>query len=318
MPLFDYPIEELRNYRPERDEQEDFDAFWERTLAEVRQHPLDATFTPCDNGLSTVDSFDVTFAGWNGEPVRGWLQLPAQRSRPLPCVAEFIGYSGGRGLAHEHLLYASAGYAHLVMDTRGQGGDTGDAHAEPSGPHEPGFMTDGILDPDTYFYRRLMSDVVRAVDAARSHPDVDPSRVATTGRSQGGGLSLAAAGLVPDLAGSIFDVPFLCHYRRATEITDSTPYQEISEFCQRQPHRVEQVFRTLGYFDGLNFAARARAAGLFSVGMMDDVCPPSTVFAAHNHYAADKDITVWWYNAHEGGGAHQATARLAFLRKVFG
>ena len=318
MPLFDFTAEKLRQYLPDRNEPEDFDAFWAQTLAEVRQHPLDAEFVPVDNGLATIDSFDVTFSGWNGERVRGWLQLPRARADALPCVVEFIGYSGGRGIPTDHLLYASAGYAHFVMDSRGQSGaDTGDAHGVGS-PHTAGFMTDGVLDPQTYYYRRIMSDVVRAVEAARSHEAVDASRVVAAGGSQGGGLTLAAAGLVPDLVGAMPDVPFLCHYRRASEITDKNPYGEIANFCNKRPEHVDTVFATLSYFDGVNFAARANANALFSVGMMDDVCPPSTVYAAYNHYAGAKEITVWPYNGHEGGGHLQARERVEFLHKLFG
>jgi len=39
MPLFDYPLERLQAYLPERDEPADFDAFWQQTLSEARQHP---------------------------------------------------------------------------------------------------------------------------------------------------------------------------------------------------------------------------------------------------------------------------------------
>lgn len=317
MPLFDFSIDKLREYLPERTEPDDFDDFWAGTLGEVRQHPLDAQFVPYDNGLATIETFDVTFAGWNGERVHGWFQLPRARTEPLPCVVEFIGYSGGRGLPTNHLLYASAGYAHFVMDSRGQNGaDTGDASATPSGPQSAGFMTDGVLDPKTYYYRRIMSDVVRAIEAARSHSAVAADRIVVAGGSQGGGLSLAAAGLVPDLVGAMPDVPFLCHYRRASEITDKNPYNEIAIFCQRRPHYVETVFNTLSYFDGVNFAARANASALFSVGLMDNVCPPSTVYAAYNHYAGPKDITIWPYNGHEGGSHYQAKQRLDFLGKL--
>lgn len=315
MPLFDFPIETLREYRPARTEPADFDEFWTSTLRELRSNPLAADFAPYDAALATVETYDVTFAGWNGEPVRGWLQIPKYRERPLPCVVEYIGYSGGRGLPHDHLLFSAAGYAHFVMDSRGQGGDTGDGHA-PAGPQAPGFMTNGVLDRDSYYYRRLMSDSVRAVDAARAHPAVDPTRIIVAGGSQGGGLTLAVAGLVPDLLAAMPDVPFLCHYPRATEIVDTNPYLEIVQFCKTHPRDVERVFETLSYFDGVNFAARARASSLFSVGMMDPVCPPSTVFAAYNHYAGPKEMCVWWFNGHEGGGRYQAVRRLEFLRKV--
>ena len=105
----------------------------------------------------------------------------------------------------------------------------------------------------------------------------------------------------PDLAAVVTDVPFLCHFRRATEITDSMPYKEIGNYCVAHRDKIEQVFETLSYFDGVNFAARASAPALFSVGLMDQVCPPSTVFAAHNHYGGEKEITIWQYNGHSVG-----------------
>ncbi len=112
-------------------------------------------------------------------------------------------------------------------------------------------------------------------------------------------------------------MPFLCHYRRATEITDSHPYAEIGRYCQIHRDRVDQVFATLRYFDGVNFAARARARALFSVGLMDEVCPPSTVFAAYNHFAGPKDIRVWRYNHHEGGASFQTREKLRFLHELW-
>jgi len=80
---------------------------------------------------------------------------------------------------------------------------------------------------------------------------------------------------------------------------------------------VDVVFQTLSYFDGVNFAARARGKALFSVGLMDEVCPPSTVFAAYNHYAGPKQIEVYRYNHHEGGGAYQTLAKIRFVREIW-
>lgn len=51
---------------------------------------------------------------------------------------------------------------------------------------------------------------------------------------------------------------------------------------------------------------------------MDEICPPSTVFAAYNHYAGPKDITIWRYNHHEGGGTYQKQAQISFLRTLWG
>lgn len=323
MAFFDMPLDHLKAYQPTRHEPGDFDAFWERTLSETRSYPLDARFERVHYGVKTIEMYDVTYNGFGGQPIKGWLLLPAGHSGNLPCVVEYIGYGGGRGFATDWLLWASAGYAHLVMDTRGQGsrwrcGDTPDVEPVGSNPQHPGFMTRGVLKPDTYYYRRVFTDAVRAIEAARSHAAIDGTRIAVTGGSQGGGISLAAAGLVPDVSVMMTDVPFLCHYRRATEITDSDPYGEISHYCQTHRDKIETVFNTLSYFDGVNFATRGKAKALFSVGLMDEVCPPSTVFAAYNYYAAEKDITIWQYNHHEGGENYQTLEKLKFLTGQWG
>lgn len=321
--LVDWPIEELRRYLPERDDPGDFDEFWRATLAQAREKGTPARFEPFDAGLSTVDVHDVTFSGFDGQPVRGWFLVPRNATGPLPCVVEYIGYGGGRGLAHERLFWSAAGYAHLVMDTRGQGSNGSSVSDTPDpadgAPQTPGFMTRGVTDPQTYYYRRVFTDAVRAVDAAREHPAVDATKVVVTGVSQGGGITLAAAGLVDGLAAALPDVPFLCHYRRATEMTDAHPYQELVTYCRTHRAVADRVFSTLRYFDGVNFAARATAPTLFSVALMDAVCPPSTVFAAFNHYAGErKDITIWPYNGHEGGAGYNQTAQRAYLATLFG
>ncbi|MDY7079584.1 MAG: acetylxylan esterase [Chloroflexota bacterium] len=319
--LFDLPLEQLRTYLPPREEPDDFDAFWQQTLEETRVFSLNATFEPVDCGLRAVETFDVTFNGYGGQPIKGWFLLPRQRSGPLPCVVEYIGYGGGRSFPFAWLLWSNVGYAHLVMDTRGQGsmwcpGDTPDLEPN-ANPQYPGFMTRGILDPKTYFYRRVFTDGVRAVEAARSHPAVDGSRVAVTGGSQGGGITIAVSGLAPGVTAAMPDVPYLCHFRRATELTDAAPYNEIAKYCQIHRDKVDVVFNTLSYFDGMNFGARANAQALFSVGLMDMICPPSTVFAAYNHFAGPKEIKVWHYNNHEGGDVHQTVEKIKFLTNLW-
>ncbi len=320
--FIDLPLEQLQNYKPPREEAPDFDDFWHRTLAEAREFPLNARFESVDYGLCLVETFDVTFNGYGGQPIKGWLILPRFRRGPLPCVVEFIGYGGGRGFPTDWLLWANVGFAHMVMDTRGQGsawspGDTPDPEPEGSSPHYPGFMTRGILNPRTYYYRRVFTDAVRAVEAAQSHPDVDAGRIAVTGASQGGGITLAVGGLEPRVSVVMPDVPFLCHYRRALDISDSAPYTEIQRYCQVHRDKIDVVFRTLSYFDGVNFAARCKAKALFSVGLMDMVCPPSTVYAAYNHFAGPKEIRVYTYNGHEGGGNYHTVEKVRFLTSLW-
>lgn len=309
MPRFDRPFAELRDYRPAVAEPADFDEFWSSTIAESRRLAQPPTLTRVPSPLTAVEVYDVTFSGFGGDPVLGWLVLPTGAAGPLPAVVEFNGYGGGRGLPHERLAWAASGYAHFFMDTRGQGGTwgTGGGTADPhgTGPSTPGFMTRGIEDPARYYYRRVFTDAVLAIEAVRSLEHVDAARVAVAGTSQGGGIALAAAGLSEGLVGAMPDVPFLCHFERAVGLTDRDPYHEVVRFLAVHRDAAAAAFRTLSYFDGVNFAKRATAPALFSVAGMDPVCPPSTVYAARNHYSGDADIVEYEFNEHEGGqGVH--------------
>jgi cephalosporin-C deacetylase len=316
MPFADLPLADLVRYRSSTPNPPDFDAFWAATLAETRQAPLAPVFEPLDVGLKLVEVFDVSFAGYGGNRIRGWFLRPRGATSGLSGVVKFIGYGGGRGFPHDHLLWPTTGRALLVMDTRGQGsggsrGDTPDPVG--SDPAQSGFMTKGIMDRGSYFYRRVYTDAVRALETLRSRPEVDAGRVAAVGGSQGGGITLAVAGLAPDLAAAMPDVPFLCDFPRGVSIANRDPYGEIQRYLSVHRHSADAALTTLSYFDGVNFAARARARALFSVALMDDICPASTVYAAYNAYAGDKAIEIYRYNNHEGGGAFQDRKQVEWL-----
>ncbi|MGY5765109.1 acetylxylan esterase [Brachybacterium sp. DNPG3] len=330
MALFDMPLAQLRDHRPALDEPDDLDAFWDETLADARRHPVLISAEPVADGMTLIDTWDVTFAGHGGDPIRAWYHRPAGAAGPLPVVVEYIGYGGGRGEPHERILWPAAGYAHLLMDSRGQGamhapGDTPDPHG--SGPSAPGVMTRGIESPRTAYLTRLLTDAARAIDAARALPGAD-GRVVAAGNSQGGGLAIAAASLVPDVDALLTTVPFLAHIRRAIDLVDTEPYQEIVRFLAVHRGREEEVLRTLSYVDVMHLGRRATAPAHFAVGLRDTTCPPSTVFAAYNRYGElaresadahladrshDREIEVYPFNGHEGGGARHQRRQLAWL-----
>lgn len=333
MAQFDMDLDELQTYRPAVAEPDDFDEFWTSTLSEAGGFELDPTFVKIETGTPVFDTYDLTFSGFGGTRVKGWFITPAGADGPLPTVVEYLGYSGGRGMPFARQTFAAAGWAQVIMDTRGQGWSTGGYESTPDlAPdaglhHAPGFMTAGLTDPMAYYYRRLYTDTIRCLEAVRSNPLVDSSKIGVTGGSQGGGLSIAAAGLAPyagiDLVGCAPDVPFLCHFERALKITDRDPYHEITRYLAGWRDLVPTAYRTLSYFDGVNLGKRATAPALFSVGLMDQTCPASTVYAAYNFYgesnvsAPEKSINVYSHNDHEGGGDYQMKQRLDWFAKVF-
>jgi len=327
--LHDWPLDELRCYRGKSAEPTDFDAFWAQTLRQARDQSWPARLEPVPHPFSDLAVYDVSFAGWNGEPIKAWLRLPAQPEGPLPGVVVYQGYGGGRGFAFDNLMWAAAGYAVLNVDSRGQGatwglGDTPDS-GPGAGPQYPGWMTRGIQDPAAYYYRRLIADAVLGFEAMQRLPQIDPARVGAMGASQGGALTLAVTALagtsgstLPGVAAACPRVPFLCDFRRAVEITDAFPYREISLYLATHRLEEEQVYHTLSYVDGVNFARRASAPLDVSVALMDEIVPPSTIFAMYNNYAGPKKLRCWNHNGHEGGEQFDDLAALRFFAEHLG
>lgn len=331
MPRFDLPLDELETFSPELVEPADLDAFWARTLAENPADPERTTAVEVDTPLRTVTVYDVVFAGYAGDPVRAWLTVPATGDMTLPAVVELLGMGGGRGLPHDHLAWASAGYAHLVVDTRGQGshwgsgGSTPDPHGH--GPATAGFATHGIEDPEHYLYRRLFVDAHHAVVSAAALPRVDAGRIAVTGCSQGGAMTIAAVALGAPAVAEMPDVPFLANIPRAVGMTVEPPFADIVRYLSVHRDATEQVLRTLSYFDVAALARRARVPALFSTGLMDMTCPPSTVFSARNAWGERvpegqrpqrPQMRVYPFNAHEGGGSYQWREQVAWLGALLG
>lgn len=317
MAYTDLPFEQLRDYRSSVVPPNDLMEFWEATLGQSRAVAREPELSPVDTGLTRVRSFDVRYSGFDGERIAAWLHLPTDADGPLPVVVRYWGYGRGRGLAHEVPLWLNAGYAVLACDMRGQGGqhglgETPDPHG--SHPSHPGFLTRGVLDKETYYYRRLFTDAALAVDAV-PHLGLDTSRIIAMGGSQGGGVAIAAAALHPGITGLMADVPFLSDFPRAVMVTNTDPYAELVRFLKIQHEQAHRAMETLRYFDAAVLAEQASAPALFSVGLMDPICPPSTVYAAYNAYAGPKEIREYPFAGHEGGQVWQEREQLAWLRQ---
>ena len=178
-------------------------------------------------------------------------------------------------------------------------------------------MTRGIADRDTYYYRRLYVDAVRAVESAAEHPLVDADRIGVAGHSQGGGLSIAASALLPERVRVCHaGMPFLCGIRRSLEVAGEPPYTEIVEYLRLQPQLAEAALATLDHIDCAHLAWRVRARSLWCVGLMDPICPPSGVFAAFHALPAEKEIAVFPYSEHEIPQVHAERQLAEFTSAV--
>ncbi len=297
MPSIDMPLEQMRQYKPSLYREADFESFWNQTVAAAIQQPLNAELIPYPLPARGVVTYAVRYDGFEGGRIAGWYARP-EGTGPFPGVCIYHGY-GGRGPRPLDLIQlASQGIAVMSMDCRGQNGESQDAKIYPAG-QAAGWMTAGIRSPQDYYYRYVYADAVRALELLAKREEVDATRLAITGGSQGGGITLAVAALSERPILALPDVPFLCDYRRSVQITGAGPYTEIANFLKMHPPLHDQVFRTLSYCDCLNLAPWVRCRTVVCNSLCDNVCPPSTIFAVYNHLTCEKQMEIYPYHLHE-------------------
>lgn len=316
MPLIDLPLPELERYLPPLTREPDYQAFWDENRRLSAAQPLNAEVVPVEHPAEAVRVHKIFFDGFGGGRICGWYILPAGPRPAAGCPAMFVthGYSGNKGQPSDYFSWILQGFTVLTLDPRGQSGESVDTGTYSFGAR-PGFMTKGILDKAEYYYRWVYLDHLRGLDFLRSRPEIDRARLAVTGGSQGGALTLAVAALDGRMAAAMPDVPFLCHFRRALEVTNAYPYQEIADFMKQWPDRAETMFRTLSYFDNMNWADWITCPVLMSVGLQDLICPPSTVYAVYNRLGGVKEMRVYPYNGHEGGGSWHHELKMRWAKK---
>lgn len=304
MPLLDMPLEKLQAYQGRNPRPADFDAYWDRSLAEMRALDPKLELIPAAFKTSFADCFDLFFTGVRGARIHAKLLRPKKPGGRAPAVVRFHGYSGNCGDWAGHLGYVGAGFVVAAMDCRGQGGLSEDVGGVKGTTHH-GHIIRGLNDgPDKLLFRDIFLDTAQLAGIVMNMPEVDPQRVGAEGGSQGGGLTLACASLEPRICRAAPTFPFLCDYLRVWEMDlAKDAYGELRTFLRHfdPTHaRMEEWFRRLGYIDCQHLAPRIRASLQMYTGLMDNICPPSTQFAAYNKITAKKEMVIFPDFGHEG------------------
>lgn len=304
MPILDMPLAELKEYRGISPRPDDFDAYWDRALTEMRAVDPEVEIVTAQFSAPFADCYDLYFTGVGGARIHAQYLKPKDAPSPHPAVLEFHGYSMDAGDWSNRLAYAAMGYTVAAMDCRGQGGlseDTGGV----KGNTLQGHIIRGLDDsPEKLLYRSIFLDTAQLASIIMSMPDVDENRVGVFGFSQGGGLTLACAALVPQIKRAAPVYPFLSDYQRVWEMDMAErAYEELRLYFRRfDPMHLKEkeTFTTLGYIDVQHLAPRIRAEVMMSTGLMDDVCPPSTQFAAYHRITSPKTMNIYPDFGHEG------------------
>ncbi|WP_445505476.1 alpha/beta fold hydrolase [Niallia sp. 03091] len=303
MPLIDIPLEELKRYEGRNPRPADFDDYWDRALAEMRLDDANVELIPSEFQVPFADCYDLYFTGVRGARIHVKYVKPKELPKPHPAVIQFHGYSGNSGDWSEKLVYAALGFSVFAMDCRGQGGNSTDSGGVKGNTFQ-GHIIRGLDDePDHLLFRHIFLDAAQLASIVMNLPEVDPDRVAATGWSQGGALTIACAALEPRIKRLAPVYPFLSDYKRVWEMDlAENAYEELRTYFRKfdpQHKREKEIFTKLGYIDIQHLSSRIQGEVLMGTGLMDTICPPSTQFAAYNKINSPKRLEIFPDFGHE-------------------
>lgn len=304
MPLIDMPLEELKKYNGINPCPVNVDEYWEKAIKEMKAVDPKVELVPSSFQVPFAECFDLYFTGVKGARIHAKYLRPKEFKTPHPAVLQFHGYTGNSGDWNDKLNYVAMGYSVAALDCRGQGG-TSEDNGGVKGNTFRGHIIRGLDDSvENLLFRHIFLDTAQLAAIVMSMPEVDENRVGAMGGSQGGALTLACAALEPRIKKLAPVYPFLCDYRRVWEMDlAKDAYAELRDYFRMfDPlhEREDEVFEKLGYIDIQYLVKRIQGEVLMGVGLMDNICPPSTQFAAYNKITSIKQMLVYPDYGHEG------------------
>lgn len=304
MPTIDKPLEQLILHTTSNPKPADFNTFWDKGLEELDSLETNVSYSTVDFRASYATCRSMHFTGTGGARVHARIATPAKPTdQPGPALLFFHGYSGSAPSWMEMLPYVAAGFTVAGLDCRGQGGLSEDSIAT-KGNTLHGHIIRGLDDaPEKLYYRNVFLDTVLLTRIVMAMDQVDANRIGVSGRSQGGALALACAALEPRIQRIYSQYPFLSDYKRVWDMDlDLNAYVGLRDYFRRfDPlHKRERaIFEKLGYIDVSHLASRIQGEVLMAITLLDNICPPSTQFAAYNAIQSKKSYLLYPDYGHE-------------------
>lgn len=284
---------EPEKIKPTTNLPDDFKAFWNDAKQKLADVPVKATITFLpERSTEKVNVYQVQINSIDNSHVYGMLTMPKEKGQ-YPAILKVPGagirpYYGDIGLAEKGFISLEIGIHGIPVNLPDQ------VYTDLRNGALDNYWTINLDDKDEYYYKRVYLGCVRAVDFIFSLPEFDGSNIGVVGGSQGGALSIVTAGLDSRIKflGSFY--PALC---------DLTGY--LHERAGGWPHMFRDDFtntlqkvETSKYYDVVNFARFVSVPGMYSWGYNDNVCPPTSYYAAYNVINADKEIFLVPETAH--------------------
>ncbi len=283
---------------PYTKEPADFTAFWEETLAQAARTPLSFTRERYPELCTDKISCEIIKLKVNArQSIYAYLFMPAGAPKGA-CPAVLCPPGAGiKTIKNPKPYYAENGFIRLEMEIHGLDPRISEQAfneiATAFNSPENGYLENGIDSRERYYMRHVYVAMVKAIDLLTSLPEWDGKNVAVQGGSQGGGLSLIAAGLDKRVTQCVANHPALADMAGYAEPGRTGGYPHMKKEILTPEH-----IRTLAYYDVINFARHINCPVRMTWGYNDDTCPPTTSYAVWNTLQCPKQALTTPVNEH--------------------
>ena len=257
------------------DAPEDFDEFWQTTLSELAEVPMEVKWTLLpEHSSAKRECYRVEMPSWGGATMGGIIYIPAGEG-PYPVRMNFMGY--GADVYYDDPDW-NADRIDYTVSVRDQG-----IFKE----NQNWWIDRGLDSKENFYYRGAFCDIVRSVEFAASLPKADTTRIFGCGDSQGGAFTWISAALTDKMRAIVPSVPFLSDYPDYARIV-WWPMHEVFQHADAEGIDRAALMDMLRYFDIKNFTPCITCPVFMAFGLQDPVCPPHTNFAGYNNVRSEK------------------------------
>lgn len=290
--------------KPYTQEPQDFRSFWQKNVEELKQVPMSYTKELYkDYCTDKIDCYLVKLQIDNmGHSMYGFLFYPKNAQPDKHPVVLCPPGAGIKTIKDpmRNKYYAENGFVRFEVEIHGLdpriSSETFGEISRAFNDRNGGYLANGLENKDIYYMKHVYVGLVRCIDFLTSLPEWDGKNVAVQGGSQGGALSIIAAGLDSRVTQCVANHPALSDMAGYAAKGGTGGYPH---FC-RQPQILsnKDCLNTLAYFDVVNFARYVKAPTYLTWGYNDVTCPPTTSYAVWNTLKCTKESLLTPINEH--------------------
>jgi cephalosporin-C deacetylase-like acetyl esterase len=274
----------------------DFDQFWVNAKKELAAVPPNFKMTERPDLSSGNDQvYLVEMKSFGNLTVRGWLTLPKDR-KPGQKFAVTLGLPGyGATITPFHGVTA---VAYLGLNVRGLGNSR-----DVINPLRDEFITYGIQDKNSYIFKGVILDCIRAVDFICSRPELDSKGIYTTGGSMGAYLAMVLASLDDRIGLCSADNPGYPNQKYTDKLWKSTtfPFNTMKDYAKKHSMDYNKMLDIWDYYDLKYFVGNIKCPTVVGMGLLDPFIPPTAEVDMYNQIKAPKKLFIFPLLPHNVG-----------------